>query len=191
MQSGVYNLTVSGSTVPTWCQLYGGAMYMLIMKIDGNKGTFVYSSSYWTSQTGFQSTAYASGLDTTEYQSQLYWQMPFTTILLAMRPYNALSLVNYLPVSYSAATLYNVVAAGSAQPGVGSGLSISRGQWESLATGSQQASYVLFYRCSLVIISYSCDQAAAILRVQRIQRSVHGKLSRLIYTTVHKFTMST
>ena len=154
MPSGVYNLTISGSTVPTWCQLYGGAMYMLIMKLDGNKGTFTWSSSYWTSQTGFQSTAYATGLDATEYQSQLYWQLPFTTLLLAMRPYNALSTVNYLPLSYSAASLYNVVAAGGAQPGVGSGLSISRGQWESLATGSQQAAYVLLllylHACSLI-----------------------------------------
>ena len=35
--SGVYNITLSGTVYPTWCQVYSGAMYALIIKTDGAK----------------------------------------------------------------------------------------------------------------------------------------------------------
>ena len=35
--SGVYNITISGTVYPTWCQVYSGAMYALIIKTDGAK----------------------------------------------------------------------------------------------------------------------------------------------------------
>ena len=103
---------------------------MLVMKTDGNKATFQYSSSLWSSQTGLNPSAYATGLDNTEYQSQLYWQMPFTSILLGMRLYSNQGTVNFVTGSYSASSLYAVIA-----PGGSSGISISRSAWEGLATG--------------------------------------------------------
>ena len=64
-------MTISGSTVPTYCYLYGGMMWALVMKLDGSKSTFQYSSSYWTSQAGYNPSNYAGGLDNNEYQSSL------------------------------------------------------------------------------------------------------------------------
>ena len=57
--------------MPTYCYLYGGMMWALVMKLDGSKSTFQYSSSYWTSQAGYNPSNYAGGLDNNEYQSSL------------------------------------------------------------------------------------------------------------------------
>ena len=71
LPSGVYTLTVNSNSFPSWCQLYNGAMYTLLMKLDGTKSTFQYYSSYWTTQSAYNTGAYSSGLDSSEYQSPL------------------------------------------------------------------------------------------------------------------------
>ena len=72
LPNGVYNLTISGQITPTYCYSYGGLFWSLVMKTDGSKQTFGYSSSYWSSTSGLNPLNYAGGLDNNEYQSQLF-----------------------------------------------------------------------------------------------------------------------
>ena len=71
LPNGVYNLTIAGTVIPTYCYSYNGLFWALVMKTDGTKSTFGYTSTYWTSQNGFNLANYAGGLDNNEYQSTL------------------------------------------------------------------------------------------------------------------------
>ena len=71
LPNGVYNLTISGQTIPTYCFSNGGLFWSLVMKTDGSKQTFGYTSTYWTTTNGLNPLNYAGGLDTNEYQSSL------------------------------------------------------------------------------------------------------------------------
>ena len=72
LPNGVYNLTISGQTIPTYCYAYGGMFWALVIKADGSKATFGYLSSYWNTQNGLNPLNYAGGLDSNEYQSSLF-----------------------------------------------------------------------------------------------------------------------
>ena len=71
LPNGVYNLTISGQTIPTYCYSYSGMFWALVIKADGAKSTFGYLSTYWTTQNGLNPLNYAGGLDSNEYQSSL------------------------------------------------------------------------------------------------------------------------
>ena len=137
LANGVYNLTISSTVIPTYCYYYQGLMWALVMKTDGTKATFGYTSSYWTSQAGLNPGNYAGGLDNNEYQSSLYWQMPFSQMLFGMRfPYGG-SAIQFVATgtlsTYS--SLYSVIQPGNQQI---IGL-VTRAQWESLFNGAASA----------------------------------------------------
>ena len=152
LQSGIYNLTISSVIVPTYCYLYNGAMWALVLKVDGSKTTFTFNSAYWTTQVGLNSANYAGGIDNNEYESSLfvyhfvvilyisvtvdyrYWQMPFTQMLFGMRFPTSSSNVQFAATgtvgSYS--SLWSAIASGSQQ----SVSLLSRAAWAGLFAGS-------------------------------------------------------
>ena len=112
--SGMYNVTLLGVTYPVWCQMINGVGWALLLKIDGSKSTFPYTSALWTTTTTLNPSAVSLGLDNTEFKSPLYSVFPFTKLLLGMKNPVSSSTVNWatMPVTQSS-SLYSVISSGS------------------------------------------------------------------------------
>ena len=132
--NGVYNLTISGTTVPTYCYAYGGMFWALVLKGDGSKQSFAYQSSLWTTTSGLNPSNYAGGLDNNEYLSSLYWQMPFNQMLFGMRNPASSSNIQFgsTGVLSSYSSLYSVISSNS---NLNIGL-MAKSTWESLFAGA-------------------------------------------------------
>ncbi|XP_067034587.1 uncharacterized skeletal organic matrix protein 5-like isoform X2 [Acropora muricata] len=65
--------------------------WTLVMKIDGNKPTFMYSSKKWTQKQAYQQSSLLKGLDSTEMVSPAYWRSPLSKLCLGMRSNNQIS----------------------------------------------------------------------------------------------------
>ncbi|XP_068747037.1 uncharacterized protein [Montipora capricornis] len=59
--------------------------WTLVMKIDGNKPTFMYSSKKWTRKQAYHPSSALNGLDMTEMVSPAYWTTPLSKLCLGMR----------------------------------------------------------------------------------------------------------
>ncbi|XP_028396197.1 uncharacterized protein LOC114520171 [Dendronephthya gigantea] len=106
----------------------GGEGWTLVMKIDGNKNDFNYSSSNWTNKVAYEVEDGLEGL--TEKQTKLasYWNTPFNKICLGMKVDNQ---TRWITLNYAAKSLYNVIGDGSFKS-----TSVGRDAWKSLIDGS-------------------------------------------------------
>ncbi|XP_028396194.1 uncharacterized skeletal organic matrix protein 5-like [Dendronephthya gigantea] len=106
----------------------GGGGWTLVMKIDGNKNDFNYSSPYWTNKAAYKVEDGLEGL--TEKQTKLasYWNTPFNKICLGMKVNNQ---TKWIALDYAASSLYNVIGDGSFKK-----TSVGKKKWKSLIDGS-------------------------------------------------------
>ncbi|XP_028415955.1 uncharacterized skeletal organic matrix protein 5-like [Dendronephthya gigantea] len=133
--NGVYEIknNISLEEYRVYCHMNpipgcGGGGWTLVMKIDGNKNDFNYSSSYWTNKAVYKIQDGLEGL--TEKQTKLasYWNTPFRKICLGMKVNNQ---TRWIALDYAASSLYNVIGEGSFKS-----TSAGKEAWKSLITGS-------------------------------------------------------
>ncbi|XP_028417794.1 uncharacterized protein LOC114542445 isoform X1 [Dendronephthya gigantea] len=133
--NGVYKIknNVSLEEYDVYCHMNpisgcGGGGWTLVMKIDGNKNDFNYSSSYWTNRVAYEVEDGLEGL--TEKQTKLasYWNTPFRKICLGMKVNNE---TRWIALDFAASSLYNVIGDGSFK-----NTSAGKEAWKSLVNGS-------------------------------------------------------
>ncbi|GMV38631.1 MAG: hypothetical protein AMXMBFR64_03470 [Myxococcales bacterium] len=125
--SGVYWLSPGGgSAFQAYCEMVAdGGGWTLLMKVDGNQGTFTYDSANWTS-TGTVNPS-SPGFDLTEAKLASFSTLPFTELRLGMRDG---ATTKWITVSKTAASLRDVMVGGYQSTSLG------RNTWKSLINGS-------------------------------------------------------
>ena len=105
--------------------------WTLIMKIDGNKKTFLYDSKLWTNSETFNSQSLA--LDDRETKLISYSELPFTELRLGMRQENT---TRWITVQYNAGSLQSIIADGQYRQ-----IELGRATWRSLIVNSSLQDY--------------------------------------------------
>jgi len=126
-----YSLKLGSATVPVYCHMTdddlgscGGGGWTLVMKIDGNKRTFHYSSSLWVNQESFNVSEGETGLDLQETKLPTYWNTPFSKICLGMKIGHQ---INFIVINKQANSLYSLIADGQYR-----NTSLGRNTWKKL-----------------------------------------------------------
>ncbi|KAL9953719.1 hypothetical protein ACROYT_G041178 [Oculina patagonica] len=126
----VYQLKVGSAAVHVYCHVTddlgscGGGGWTLVMKIDGNKGTFHYDSNLWLNQEPFNLAGGETGLDTIETKLPTYWNTPFSKICLGM---NIGQQNNFIVINKQANSLYSLIADGRYRA-----TTLGRNTWKTL-----------------------------------------------------------
>lgn len=94
------------------------------MKIDGQKFTFYFHSSYWLNQEAFNLTGGTTGFDKGETKLPSYWSTNFSKICLGMKIDDS---INFVVINKQATSLYSLIADGSYRA-----TSLGREAWKSL-----------------------------------------------------------
>ncbi|KAM7446742.1 hypothetical protein ABFA07_004985 [Porites harrisoni] len=63
----------------------GGGGWTMVMKIDGQKSTFHYNSTFWNNNSSFNLPGGETGFDHNETKLPTYWNLPFSQICLVMK----------------------------------------------------------------------------------------------------------
>ncbi|XP_028409796.1 uncharacterized skeletal organic matrix protein 5-like [Dendronephthya gigantea] len=82
-----------------------------VMKIDGRKNTFRYSSSFWSNKKMFNPENGKTGCDFTETKLATYWSTPFESICVRMRPHKSWW-ISSRKIDIKANSLYDLIAPG-------------------------------------------------------------------------------
>jgi hypothetical protein len=128
LSSGVYTLT--SNAVPTWCEFENGNGWALIMKMSGFQTTFSWASSLWTNQVAYNTSAVYAGLDTSEYKSSLYWQLPFSFVRVGFLGSRSNNVISWASFPFSASSLHACIA-----DGVTRLIPLDRNAWKNLVGG--------------------------------------------------------
>lgn len=87
-----YSLQIGSGKIPVYCHMdnrsigaCGGGGWTMVMKIDGQKSTFHYNSTFWNNKTSFNLPGGETGFDHNETKLPTYWNLPFSQICLVMK----------------------------------------------------------------------------------------------------------
>ncbi len=82
--SGTYTIEPEGieQPFPVYCEMAGDAGWTLVLKIDGEKNTFLYNSAHWTNESDFGSN---TDLSLTEAKSPAFRTVLMTQVRVVMR----------------------------------------------------------------------------------------------------------
>ncbi|KXJ07832.1 putative skeletal organic matrix protein 5 [Exaiptasia diaphana] len=89
-KSGVYYIKTHRTVTKVYCYMEdisgcGGGGWTTIMKTNGNKKTFPYSSAFWSNKKSYKLTNGQSGVDDKETKLPTYWTLPFKSLCLGMK----------------------------------------------------------------------------------------------------------
>ncbi|XP_046863938.1 uncharacterized skeletal organic matrix protein 5-like [Xenia sp. Carnegie-2017] len=104
-----------------------GEGWTLVMKIDGNKKTFDFDSSFWTNKSSYNIKGGKTGMDDLETKLPTYWSTKINKICVGMK----LNGTNFISFKMKAKSLYDVIAGGEYRK-----TSVNRSQWMSLIKDS-------------------------------------------------------
>ncbi|XP_031566923.1 uncharacterized protein LOC116301896 [Actinia tenebrosa] len=135
-KSGVYYIKTNATITKVYCYMdyipgCGGGGWTTIMKTDGHKSTFTYTSALWKNKVTYNMPGGQSGVDNQETKLPTYWTMPFNSLCLGMKTSGNTSEPNWIRLKYRADSLYSVIADGRYRS-----FSIGRNTWKSLVPGS-------------------------------------------------------
>ncbi|XP_022805567.1 uncharacterized skeletal organic matrix protein 5-like, partial [Stylophora pistillata] len=152
-----YSLTVGSVSLPVYCHMTslgacGGGGWTLVMKINGNKGTFHYDSKYWSDKNFFNLVGGRTGFDSQETKLPTYWNTPFSKICLGMKVNQKQP--NFIVINKKADSLYSLIADGKHR-----NTSLGRDTWKTLI--GSQASLQLY--CNME--GFNCDCVKAKTRI--------------------------
>ncbi|PFX25824.1 hypothetical protein AWC38_SpisGene9510 [Stylophora pistillata] len=106
----------------------GDGGWTSVMKINGNKSTFHYSSNFWKSKTAYDPDGGKTGFDLRETKLPTYWRTPFSKICLGMKINQQ---IRFIVVKQQADSLYSLIADGKYR-----NTTLGRDKWKTLI-GSQ------------------------------------------------------
>ncbi|XP_068682489.1 uncharacterized protein [Montipora foliosa] len=89
----------------------GAGGWTPVMKIDGNKQTFIYDSSFWSNKESYNLPGGQTGFDTQETKLPTYWNTSFNKLCLGMT-ISAAQYPNFVVINKSADSLYSLIADG-------------------------------------------------------------------------------
>ncbi|CAB3977854.1 Hypothetical predicted protein [Paramuricea clavata] len=117
LSNGVYHLqnTDSLEQYQVYCHMTelsecGQGGWTLVMKVDGNKNDFNYSSPYWTNKETYAVEDGLKGLDNKQTKLASYWSIPFNNICLGMKVNGA---TKWIALNYTANSLHSVIEDGT------------------------------------------------------------------------------
>ncbi|XP_044167591.1 uncharacterized skeletal organic matrix protein 5-like [Acropora millepora] len=123
-----YTLMLGSRNISVYCHMgdfgCGSGGWTPVMKTDGTKRTFHYSSGLWSDKNVSNLAGGKTGFDKQETKLPSYWETPFSKICLGMRTG---STTRFLVISRNASSLYALIADGRYRT-----LSLSRNKWKSL-----------------------------------------------------------
>jgi len=102
----------------------GDGGWTLVMKIDGNKNTFHYNSTYWSDKNKYNLPGGETGFDSKETKLPTYWNTSFSKICLGMKIRQQ---INFTVINKQANSLYSLIADGQYRP-----TSLGRNTWKTL-----------------------------------------------------------
>ncbi|XP_022808306.1 uncharacterized skeletal organic matrix protein 5-like [Stylophora pistillata] len=102
----------------------GDGGWTTVMKIDGNKNTFIYSSGYWSNRNEYQPSGGQTGFDSQETKLRTYWSTPFKKICLGMKINQQ---IQFIVLNQQANSLYSLIADGKLRT-----TALGRDKWVSL-----------------------------------------------------------
>ncbi|XP_067048440.1 uncharacterized skeletal organic matrix protein 5-like [Acropora muricata] len=115
-------------SIPMYCHMgdfgCGGGGWTLVMKTDGTKNTFQYSSPLWSNRQAYNLAGGKTGFDKQETKLPSYWETHFSKICLGMRDG---STTRFVVIRQSANSLYALIADGAYRA-----VSLGRNKWKSL-----------------------------------------------------------
>ncbi|XP_078351748.1 uncharacterized protein LOC144636411 [Oculina patagonica] len=138
-----YPLKMGSVTLRVFCHMTddlgdcGGGGWTPAMKINGNKTTFQYNSTYWSDKNEYNLPGGESGFDLQETKLPTYWNTPFSKICLGMKIGQQ---NNFIVINKQANSLYSLIADGQYRA-----TSLGGDKWKTLI-GSQ---VVLETQCNL------------------------------------------
>ncbi|XP_015779784.1 PREDICTED: uncharacterized skeletal organic matrix protein 5-like [Acropora digitifera] len=127
-KSQVYTLMLGSRNIPVYCHIgdfgCGDGGWTLVMKTDGTKNTFHYSSPFWSNRQAYNLAGGKTGFDKQETKLPSYWETHFSKICLGMRDG---STTRFVVIGQSADSLYALIADGAYRA-----VSLGRNKWKSL-----------------------------------------------------------
>ncbi|XP_074607243.1 putative skeletal organic matrix protein 5 isoform X2 [Acropora palmata] len=127
-KSQVYMLMLGSRNIPVYCFMgdfgCGIGGWTLVMKTDGTKNTFHYSSPFWSDKEVYNLAGGKIGFDKQETKLPSYWETHFSKICLGMRDG---STTRFVVIRQSANSLYALIADGTYRA-----VSLGRDKWKSL-----------------------------------------------------------
>ncbi|KAK2552788.1 putative skeletal organic matrix protein 5 [Acropora cervicornis] len=127
-KSQVYTLMLGSRNISVYCFMgdfgCGSGGWTLVMKTDGTKNTFRYSSSFWSDKEVYNLAGGKTGFDKQETKLPSYWETHFSKICLGMRDG---STTKFVVIRQSANSLYALIADGTYR-----NVSLGRDKWKSL-----------------------------------------------------------
>ncbi|XP_044167612.1 uncharacterized protein LOC114973884 isoform X1 [Acropora millepora] len=127
-KSQVYTLMLGSRNISVYCFMgdfgCGSGGWTLVMKTDGTKNTFHYSSPFWSNRQAYNLAGGKTGLDKQETKLPSYWETHFSKICLGMRDS---STTRFVVIRQSANSLYALIA-----DNVYRNVSLGRDKWKSL-----------------------------------------------------------
>ncbi|XP_044183735.1 receptor-type tyrosine-protein phosphatase F-like isoform X1 [Acropora millepora] len=131
-KSQVFTLMLGSRNIPVYCHMgdfgCGSGGWTPVMKTDGTKKTFHYSSGFWRDKNVYNLAGGKTGFDNQETKLPSYWETRFSKICLGMR--SGLT-TRFVVIDRSSISLYALIADGTYRA-----LSLGRNKWKSLI-GSQ------------------------------------------------------
>ncbi|XP_015772622.1 PREDICTED: fibrillin-1-like isoform X11 [Acropora digitifera] len=127
-KSQVYTLMLGSRNISVYCFMgdfgCGSGGWTLVMKTDGTKNTFHYSSSFWSDRQAYNLAGGKTGFDKQETKLPSYWETHISKICLGMR---SGSTTRFVVIHQSANSLYTLIADGTYRA-----VSLGRNNWKSL-----------------------------------------------------------
>ncbi|XP_074612356.1 putative skeletal organic matrix protein 5 [Acropora palmata] len=127
-KSQVYTLMLGSRNIPVYCHMgdfgCGSGGWTPVMKTDGTKKTFHYSSRFWSDRNVSNLAGGTTGFDNQETKLPSYWETRFSKICLGMSNGNT---TRFLVIRRNASSLYALIADGTYRA-----LSLGRNKWKSL-----------------------------------------------------------
>ncbi|XP_066021817.1 uncharacterized protein [Pocillopora verrucosa] len=126
--SELVTLHFGAKTTSVLCQMgdfgCGDGGWTPVMKIDGNKNTFLFSSGYWTDKSEFNPSGGTTGFDSQETKLPTYWNTPFSKVCLGMK---VNGLLRFTLITSQASSLHSLIADGHYRS-----TSLGRNKWIAL-----------------------------------------------------------
>ncbi|KAL9982849.1 hypothetical protein ACROYT_G004958 [Oculina patagonica] len=126
--SQLVTLRFGQTPTPVFCHFgdfgCGDGVWTTVMKIDGNKNTFHYDSTYWSDGNEYNLSGGETGFDVQETKLPTYWNTLFSRICLGMKISQQ---TNFIAINKQANSLYSLIADGQYRA-----TSLGRNTWKAL-----------------------------------------------------------